>query len=180
MSWPTPRAFAPGDAELDLVASVLSSGKTSRLYKHLVYDLQIAQDLSAHQGSSELASQFTIVATAQPKHTADELRTAIDFELATLVAGGITDSELARAKTGYLADSLFDLEKVGSRADTINRYNQMAMDPSYLPKDLLRYTAPTAEEVVDAARRWLPLERRVLAIVTPTKGAPVSGVMVSP
>jgi len=100
--------------------------------------------------------------------------------LATLVAGGITDSELARAKTGYLADSLFDLEKVGSRADTINRYNQMAMDPSYLPKDLLRYTAPTAEEVVDAARRWLPLERRVLAIVTPTKGAPVSGVMVSP
>jgi zinc protease len=180
MSWPTPRSFAPGDAELDLVASVLSSGKTSRLYKHLVYDLQIAQDVSVHQGSSQLASHFSIVATAQPAHTAEELRAAIDGELARLMSGGITDGELARAKIGYLSGALFELEKVSSRANTLNEYNQMTGDPGYLPKDFLRYTEPTTEQVVSAARRWLPLDRRVVAIVTPKKGAPVCGVLGAP
>jgi zinc protease len=180
MSWPTPRSFAPGDAELDLVASVLSSGKTSRLYKHLVYDLQIAGDVSVHQGSSLLGSEFSIVATAQPKHTADELRTAIDFELATLVAGGITDAELARAKVGYLSGTLFELEKVSSRANVLNEYNQMTGDPGYLQKDFHRYTEPTAEQVLSVAQRWLPLDRRVVAIVTPKKGAPVCGVLATP
>jgi zinc protease len=180
MSWPTPRSFAPGDAELDLVASVLSSGKTSRLYKRLVYDLQIAQDVSVRQGSSQLASHFSIVATAQPTHTAEELRTAIDAELARLLSGGISDGELARAKIGYLSGTLFELEKVSSRANTLNEYNQMTGDPGYLPKDFLRYTEPTAEQVVNAARRWLPLDRRVVAIVTPKKGAPVCGVLGAP
>jgi zinc protease len=180
MSWPTPRSFAPGDAELDLVASILSSGKTSRLYKRLVYDLQIAQDVSVHQGSSQLASHFSIVATAQPAHTAEELRTAIDVELARLISGGISDGELARAKIGYLSGALFELEKVSSRANTLNEYNQMTGDPGYLQKDFLRYTEPTTEQVVSAARRWLPLDRRVVAIVTPKKGAPVCGVLGAP
>jgi zinc protease len=179
IEWPSPRDFAPGDAELDLLASVLSSGKTSRLYKRLVYDLQIAQDVSVHQASSQLGSQFSITATAQPKHTADELRKVIDEELTKVLSSGITDAELARAKTGILTDALFDLERVGARANRLNTYNQIAGDPGYLGKDLARYQQASLADVVAAGKRWLPLDHRVVAIVSPKKGAPMAGVLVT-
>ena len=64
VSWVTPAAYKPGDAELDALSYVLSQGKSSRLYKRLVYDLQIAKDVAAYQASSQLSSTFEIVATA--------------------------------------------------------------------------------------------------------------------
>src|SRR3954465_2348290 len=66
ISWLTPAFFEPGDAELDIVSQILAGGKNSRLYKRLVYDLQIAQDVNAFQASSALGSQFQIVVTARP------------------------------------------------------------------------------------------------------------------
>src|SRR4029079_18630714 len=54
VTWPTPAEFAPGDAELDRAADVLAKGKSSRLYKRLVYDLQIAQNVFAGQESRTL------------------------------------------------------------------------------------------------------------------------------
>jgi zinc protease len=177
--WLTPHVFAPGDAELDLLASVLASGKSSRLYKRLVYDLQIAHDVSARQGSSQLGSDFAIVATAQPNHTTDELRKVIDEELAKVAASGITPEELERAKAGYISEKLFGIESVSNRADGINLYNQMTGDPGYLPKDAARYRDATASDVANAAKRWLPLGHRVVAVVTPKKGAPLCGVLAS-
>ncbi|HEX7236221.1 MAG TPA: pitrilysin family protein, partial [Gammaproteobacteria bacterium] len=84
LAWLTPRHFAPGDAALDVVSAVLSGGKNSRLYKRLVYDLQIAQDVAAFQQSAALGSQYEIIATARPGHTAAELLAVIDEELARL------------------------------------------------------------------------------------------------
>src|SRR5437016_10963362 len=69
LAWLTPPHFTPGDAELDVVADILASGKNSRLYKRLVYEMQIAQDVSAYQGSQDLASAFHITATPRPGHT---------------------------------------------------------------------------------------------------------------
>jgi zinc protease len=178
MVWPTPAEYRPGDGELDIVAEVLSSGKTSRLYKRLVYDLQIAQDVSAHQSSEQLGSQFSIMATAQPKHSAEELQKAIDEELGKLVTGGVTDAEVARVKTGIVSSVVFEIERDSSRANKINGYNQLARDPDYLAKDLARYAEATPADVVAAAKRWLPLDKRVVAVVTPKKGAPLAGVLV--
>ncbi len=177
ITWPTPAMFAPGDGELDLAAHVLSGGKTSRLYKRLVYDMQIAQDVSAYQSSAQLGSTFEIVATAQPGHTAGELLKAIDEELATLRSGGVKDAELARARTSTSSAMVFSLEKNSSRANTINTYNQIAGDPNYLAKDLARYEEATETQVWDAVRTWLPEGKRVVTIVTPVKGAPVCGVL---
>jgi predicted Zn-dependent peptidase len=174
VSWPTPAFFAPGDGELDIVAHVLAGGKSSRLYKRLVYDLQIAQDVSAHQGSMQLASVFDIVATAQPGHTADELLKVIDEELKRLADGGADDAETTRAKTSIRAQLLFDLERDTTRADRINLYNHYAGDPGYMTKDLERYARVSATDVKEAMK-WLPLDRRVVTIVTPQKGAPISG-----
>ncbi len=175
LSWPTPRVFTSEDGQLDLLAHVLTGGKTSRLYKRLVYDMQIAADVNAYQASQQLGSQFEIVATAQPHHTADELLRAIDQELATLRSGGVSDAELARAKTVVLSRLVFDLERDGSRANIINSYNQLAGDPGFLPKDIARYEGAIAADLAGVAQRFLPADRRIVTIVTPTKGAPICG-----
>jgi len=175
ITWPTPKAFAAGDADLDLVAHVLAGGKTSRLYKRLVYDLRIAQGVSADQGSAQLASTFEIVATALPGHTPQEMLKVIDEELALLRSGGVKDPELARAKTDAITSLTFRLEKNTARADQLNRYNQLAGEPDYLPKDIARYEGSNASAVQEAARRWLPPDKRIVTIVTSEKGAPISG-----
>jgi zinc protease len=175
LAWPTPAFFAPGDGELDLLAGVLSSGKTSRLYKRLVYDQQIAQDVSAFQASGQLASKFEIIATAKPGHTPEELVDAIDQELARLRGGAIDDAELTRSRTSFLARKAFGLERVGSRADTLDEYAHFTGDPAFLSQDVARYEQATTQSVGDAARRWLPADRRVVAVVRPVKGAPLCG-----
>lgn len=175
ITWPTPPMFAPGDGELDLVSHVLTGGKTSRLYKRLVYDLQIAQSVGASQQSSELSSVFEIVATAKPGHTGDELLKVIDEELAKLRSGGVTDGELSRGRTSIVADTLFDLERSSARANRLNTYAHFVGDPNHLGKDLARTTTATTTSVADAARMWLKEKDRVVTIVTPNKSAPIAG-----
>ena len=177
LTWPTPPIFKPGDGQLDLAAHVLTEGKTSRLYKRLVYDMQIAQSVSAYEESQQLGSRFMIVATAQPGHTAKELLAAIDDEVTRLAAHGVTDDELANAKTAVVTEAIFGLEADSARANVINSYNQLAHDPAYLPKDLERYALATTTTVGDAVRQYLPLDRRIVTIVTPDKDAPVCGVL---
>ncbi|MBX3232780.1 MAG: insulinase family protein [Labilithrix sp.] len=179
VDWPSPPNYAAGDADLDLVARVLSGGKTSRLYKRLVYDLQIAQSVSAHQASMELTSYFDVVATAKAGHTADELLKAIDEELAKLRAGGVKDDELARAKTAIVSENVFDLERSSSRANQLNSYNHYLGDPNYLTQDIERINRATPQTVADAARTHLKEKDRVVTVVTPKKDAPTPGRVVT-
>jgi zinc protease len=175
VAWPTPQFFAPGDAELDLVAHILTSGKTSRLYKRLVYDLQIAQSVSASQSSMELGSTFEIIATAKPGKSADEVLKVIDEELAKLRTAGVQDDELTRAKTSILADNVFDLEKSSSRANRLNSYNHYVGEPNYAEKDVARTSGATKDGVSNAAKNWLKEKDRVVAVVATKKDAPIAG-----
>lgn len=179
VSWVTPPSFAAGDAELELAGRVLSSGKTSRLYKRLVHEMQIAQSVSSGQQSSELASEFHVVATAKPGHTADELLKVIDEELAKVRAEGVTEAELTRVKAGILADNVFGMEQNSARANQLNSYNHYAGDPNYLAKDLARTTNANAEAVSTAVRTWLKPKERVVAMVNVKKDAPAPGKLVN-
>ena len=179
VSWLSPAYFAPGDAELDLLARVLTATKTSRLYKRLVYDEQIAQDVSAYQASRQLGSKFEIVATAKPGHTPEELLAAIDQELARVEAAGIDDGELARARTAFVAAEAFGLEGVAARANTVNMFIHYTGDPGYLPKNVARYEDATAASVRTTAVKWLVPNKRVVTFVRATKGAPLAGRLVS-
>jgi zinc protease len=178
ISWITPPYFAPGDAELDMLGRVLTATKTSRLYKRLVYDDQIAQDVSAYQDSQQLASKFEIVATAKPGHSPEELLAAIDQELARVQAAGIDDAELGRARTAFIATEAFSLEGVGARANTVNAFVHYTGDPGYLSKNIARYENATVSALREAAVTWLAPGKRVVAFVRPTKGAPLAGRLV--
>src|SRR5262249_2559866 len=125
LAWLTPPHFAPGDGELDVVADVLAGGKNSRLYKRLVYDMQIAQEVSAFQASANLSSSFQIVATARPGHTIAELQKVIDEELQKLQREDPSARELERS-VNQIESSFFDrMERLGGfggKADQINGY----------------------------------------------------------
>jgi zinc protease len=170
VAWLTPAHLAPGDASLDVVADVLAGGKNSRLYKRLVYDMQIAQSVSAFQNSQALSSYFLIEATPQPGHTVDELQKVIDEEIAKLKAEPPSDHEVQRA-LNQIESSFYDrMERVGGfggKADQLNAYYTNTGDPDWFNEDLARYRALSASDIRAAADAWLPAGRRVELTVQP-------------
>jgi len=170
LAWLTPRFYAPGDSALDITSSVLAGGKNSRLYKRLVYDMQIAQDVSAFQQSAALGSQFQIVATARSGHTAEELKTVIDEELDRLRRDGPDPREVQRAINQMEASFYERMEKVGGfggKADQLNAYKFAGGGPDYFAEDLARYTSLSPADIQSAAVQWLPADRRVELVVEP-------------
>jgi zinc protease len=170
LAWLTPRRFAPGDATLDVVSAVLADGKNSRLYRRLVYDDQIAQDVSAFQFSGALGSSFQIVATARPGHTAAEMQKAIDEEVARLQREPPDAREVERALNQIEASFYRSMERVGGfdgKADQLNDYSAFGGGPDFFAEDLARYTTLTPADVQAAAFEWLPAGRRVELVVEP-------------
>ena len=169
MAWHSPALFGEADAELDLVAEVLASGKTSRLYRALVYEQRIATEIAASQNSRELGSFFQIVATAAPGRTLAEVERAILKEIATLLDRGPTEVELERCLAQAEAHFLFRLQTVGGfggKSDQLNAYNVFLGDPGYFARDLERYRNATPERMRAAAIRYLqPAARVVLSVV---------------
>jgi zinc protease len=167
VAWLTPRLYAPGDAALDLVSSVLAGGKNSRLYKRLVYDTQMAQDVAAFQQSGALGSQFQIIATARRGHTAAELQKVIDEELEKVRRDPPDAREVQRAINQVEASFYRRMERVSNKADALNGYYVAGGGPDYFAEDLARYTSLSPSDVQAAAVRWLPADRRVELVVEP-------------
>jgi zinc protease len=167
ISWLSPSLYAPGDATLDLLASILTGGKNSRLYKRLVYELQIAQDVSAYQQSSKHSSSFKIVATARAGHTLTEVEKVIQEELDKIKIEFPSKRELDRAVNQYEAGFINGLERVGGKADLLNAYFTATGDPDYFNEDLARYRAIDPDDVSAAARTYLRDDGRVVLSVFP-------------
>jgi zinc protease len=170
-AWHTVKAFADGDAALDVVANVLAVGRSSRLYRRLVYELQIATDVVAFQDGSRIDGRFELYATARPGHGLRELQRVIDEELRRLAATGPTERELERAQNGFEAQFLSRMERVGGfggKADQLNFYNYFVGTPDYFERDLARYRRVTIAAVRRAARTYLADAHRVVLSVVPT------------
>ena len=168
--WHTPAYYAPGDAEFDLLANVLSSGKNSRLYKSLVYEQQIAQDVSTYQASHQLGSTFNIEVTARKGHSLVKVEAAVDAELKRIISSGITADELAQAQTAWESRFVRSLERVGGfggKADKLNEYNTILGDPDKFQWDLERYSKTTVQKVHGYAKQYLDPDKRVILHVVP-------------
>jgi zinc protease len=170
MGWITPSIYKPGDAEADLLGDILGGGKSSRLYQKLVYQQQIAQDVSASQYSLELGSVFTIEATARPGVTPEQLEKAIDAELSLLRDKGPTQDEINRARNRMVSGIIRGLETLGGFggvADRLNRYNHYLGNPDFLQQDVARYATLTPEVLRAAAARMLTPQSRVVIYGVP-------------
>ncbi len=168
LAWVTPPAFAPGDAALDAVAGVLTGGKNSRLYKRLVYDLQVAQDVAAFQGSAALASTFMVTVTARAGHGLPEILRLVDEEIARLAQEPPAERELTRFLNRTEAGFYDRLERVGGfggKADQLNAYYFATGNPDFFEEDLARYRALSPSDVQAAASRWLGPGRVLVSVV---------------
>ncbi|HYN09438.1 MAG TPA: pitrilysin family protein [Vicinamibacterales bacterium] len=177
MAWITPAFFKPGDADADVAASVLGGGNSSRLYKTLVYEKQIAQDVAAFQYSLALGSTFQIVATVRPNHTPQEVEKAIDEELDRLRQSGPAENEVARGRNTFETNMLQGLEVLGGFggvADTLNMFNHYVGDPGYLPKYLDEHRQVTPASVKAFVEKYLTPQTRVVVhgVPGPRKLAP--------
>jgi zinc protease len=170
MAWLTPAIFKPGDADADVAANILGGGKSSRLFKKLVYERQIAQNVRASQESLILGSKFNIEVTARPGHSLEEIETAVNEELARLRSEGPDAPEMERARNTIESQMIERLETFGGfggKADRLNSYEHYLGNPGYLQQDILRYRQVTAAAVKDFAAKYLQNEHRLVVQAVP-------------
>ena len=170
LAWLTPAMFAEGDADLDLATDLLANGKTSRLYRRLVFEERLATDVSASQNSREIGGYAQVTATAAPGHTLGEIERVILDEIERLAADGPTDEEMERGRVQAEAQFMFRLQTVGGfggKSDQLNAYNVFLQDPAYFDRDLARYQVVTNTSLQDAVRRHLDAARRVTLSIVP-------------
>jgi zinc protease len=170
MAWITPAHFQPGDEALDVLAGVLASGRNSRLYKRLVYELQVAQDVSAAQQSQLLASIFLVTVTAREGHTLSEIESLVQQEIDRVKNAPPAAREVERAVNQFEASFYRAMERVGGfggKADLLNAYEYETGRPDYYNEDLARYLALDARDVQATARRYLRDDERVILSVVP-------------
>jgi zinc protease len=164
-TWPSVPAFHADEAPLDHLADILGGGRSSRLYRKLVYEMQIAQDVYAGHPAFKLAGNFEIQCTPAPGHTPAEVAKVIDEEIAKLLAAGITDRELERAKNTRRASFLDGLSSIFGKAETLNRYNYFVGNPDYVQQDAARYDNVTQDDVLRTAKQYLAKGKVVLTVV---------------
>ena len=182
LAWHSPALFDAGDAELDLLADILGGGKTSRLYRALVVEQQIATEVTAVQYSRELCGMFQVVATAAPGVTLDSLADAVHACLADVRQTPVGEEELRRSQVQAEAHFIYRLQTIGGfsgKSDQLNAYNVYRDDPGYVGEDLARYGRATPADLQQAASDWLsrpfvalgmtPIGQRPLGLVDATQ-----------
>jgi len=167
LSWNTPAWGDPDGDLLDFVGQVLTSGKTSRLYKRLVYDDQSATGVMAGQATGEIGSTFEIVASVKPGGDPAAVERAVKEELKRLLEKGLTKDELARARTDQLAGFIRGVERIGGfggKSDVLAEHQVYGGDAGLFRQRLALVKRATTVEVRDAARRWLSDGVHVLTV----------------
>jgi len=166
--WNVPQYGTPEHVYLNIVAHCLARGKNSRLYKGLVYDEQVATDVSAFVDASEIASQFQIQVTLKPGQDLAKAERSIDEKLDRLIAEGPTADELERAKATIVANFVRGLDRVGGfggKSDVLAEGQVYLGDPeAYKTRQRLTQNATNAQ-VQSAAKQWLSDGVFVLEVV---------------
>ena len=156
--WNIPQYGNADSVYLDLVSDVLSQGKSSRLYKRLVYDDQIATSANAYVDLREIAGQFGVEATAKPGQGLAQVEKELDEELARFLKDGPTAEELQRVKAQYEAHFIHGIERIGGfggKSDRLAQSEVFMGSPDGYKTVLKQAREATAEDLKAAANRWL-------------------------
>ena len=168
MVWPAPPMFDPDEAPLDVLAALLGEGKSSRLHRSLVYEKQIARDVSVGSEGQEIAGEFDVMVTANPGHSLEEIQDVVEEELDRVRKEPPTEREVERTINMIESHHVRQLQHVGGfggRADQFNHYNVFAGDPAALNRALDRYRAVTPDDVLRVAGQALGPNRVRMAVL---------------
>ncbi|MFL6209754.1 MAG: M16 family metallopeptidase [Pyrinomonadaceae bacterium] len=171
--WTSQPQYSGDEASTDTLSSILGGGKSSRLYKTLVYERQIAQDVFAFNNTGELAGQFQIVATAKPGKTLAELEGAINEEIEKIKQEPPTAEEIERTYNARESGFIYSLQTVGGfggKNDQLNQYATFLNRPDYFQPDLARYRSVAPKDVQRMAEQYLTDKRLVFTVTPRAKG----------
>lgn len=155
LAWQTNKIYSDDDPILDVLADILSGSKNSRLYKRLVFDEELAQDVSSFQFSGKFGGMFMIISTAKPGVSLDRIKEVILDEIYKVTTNGITNKELVKTKNGIKASYIYSMQSIENIADRLNMYNFYLNDPNKFNYDLTRYNLITESNVSLISRRYL-------------------------
>lgn len=148
----------------DLLSTVLTSDKASRLEKALVLEQQIATDVAAYVLPTESTGMLLMQATANEGVPIERVEQALDAEIARVSRDGVTEDELERAKTRAEVDFAHQLENYDSRADLIGMLATYFGDPHRADTWLAPYRATKTGDLIECARNYLVAENRVTSL----------------
>ena len=166
--WNVPQWGTKEADNLDLFSDLLSAGKTSRLYKRLVYDDQVATNVSSYIDASEIAGQFYIDVTLKPGQDVASVEKIIDEELAKLLKDGPTETELERVKTQYFANFIRGIERIGGfggKSDILAKNMTYGGTPDYYKNTLKNMESVTVKEITETANKWLSDGQYILEVL---------------
>lgn len=155
LAWHSDFIFGIDDSSLEVAADILSGSKNSRLYKKLVFDLQIAQDVTAFQYSGKFGGQFMIISTAQPGVNLDEIKNIILDEVKLIIKEGVSNKELEKSKNGIRAQFVYAMQNLDTIADYLNHYNYHINEPNSFMFDLERYNSVNNNSLKTALEEYL-------------------------
>jgi zinc protease len=170
MYWLSTPNFAKDDAELDILSQILTEGKNSRLYKTLVYEKQIAQEVYAFQNGVELSGYFGIVVTGKENQSLKQLEKEVISEINKIAQKNVSKRELERIKNGVRANFMYRLQQVGgfgSKTDQLNYYNVFLSDPGKFNYDMERYHKVRPNDVKRVATKYLKDKPCVILSIVP-------------
>ncbi len=156
--WNIPEFGSADGTYLTLVNDLLTDGKSSRLYKRLVYKDRTATSVTGFADLREIGGQLWIWADVQPGGNAKAVEKAMDEEVAAFLANGPTSAELARVQITERSTFVRGAERIGGfggTSDLLAHGQVMTGNPMEYKEDQLRMAAATPTVVRDAARRWL-------------------------
>jgi zinc protease len=165
--WNVPPYGEEDTVFLSLLSDVLVSGKTSRLYKRLVYDDQIATDVGASVDPNEISGQFMITATATPGGDLRKVEKAIDEEVARLLRDGPTAKEVERARVGRIANFIRGAERIGGfggKSDVLAMNETFRGSPDFYKTVLKYYRAATPSDLRRVGQKWLTDDVYILEV----------------
>ncbi len=168
LAWPGVAYFGKDDAALDLLTTLLADGKNSRLYKRLVYDEQVASDVSAFNYGLEIAGLVGAVATARPGVELSKLEGMIDDEITRVAKEGPTAEELERILAGQEFDFISGLERIGGfggKADRLAMYQTFLGTPDRFQEDYNRYQRIKSKDLKYVAKKYLLAPRLAISYV---------------
>jgi zinc protease len=173
MVWHGVPQYAVDEAPLDMLASILSTGRGSRLQSDLLYGKELVSQIFASDGTSEIGGLFQISATARPGKTLDEIEKEINAHIERLKNEPPTAEEMTRALNVREANAIFNMQTVFNKGAQMAAYTGYLNKPDYFQADIDRYRRVTPADVQRVARQYLSGNRLVMSYI-PAKTQPVS------
>ncbi|WP_289028817.1 pitrilysin family protein [uncultured Paraglaciecola sp.] len=166
MAFPTVHLNHPDEAPLDVLMSILGSGKTSLLYKNMVKNGKAVQAQAGH-ACQELSCQFSLYALPTPGTSLAELETIARASLEEFESRGAEDDDLERVKAGIVSGMVYGLESVSGKVSQLAAYQTFRNNPNGIGDDVARYENVTKDDVMRVYKKYIKSQHAVIMSIVP-------------